>query len=115
IRLGSLDPADFDGRLMAARARVELGDVPGAVRDLKEISAELVEKGRPADALAPLNEAEKLNPDDAEIQAKLFDFHIAAEDFEAARRYAHTATQLKALAETYDQARRFDDALDLLR
>ena len=50
IRLGSLDPSDFDGRMAAASARVEIDDVPGAVRDLKEIAAELVEKGRAADA-----------------------------------------------------------------
>ena len=115
IRLGSLDAADYDSRMAAASARVEMGDVAGAVRDLKEIAGELQEKGRNADALTALQAAIELGPEDRELQSRLFDFHIAAEDFEKARMYAHTSTHLKALAETYDQRKRFGDALDLLR
>ena len=48
IRLGSLDPADFDNRRLAASARVEIGDMAGAIRDLKTIAVELIEKRRPA-------------------------------------------------------------------
>ena len=48
VRLGALDPADFDARLAAASARVELDDVGGAVNELKEIADALVEKDRPA-------------------------------------------------------------------
>ena len=41
VRLGSLDPEDYDGRLAAAGARIEMGDVGGALGDFKEIAGEL--------------------------------------------------------------------------
>ena len=41
IRLGSLDPEDYEGRLTASSARIEMGDVGGAMRDLKEMAEEL--------------------------------------------------------------------------
>src|SRR4029450_13810978 len=44
VRLGSLDPEDYDGRMTAASARIEMGDVAGALRDFKEIAGELSEK-----------------------------------------------------------------------
>ena len=44
IRLGSLDPEDYDGRMQAVNARIEMRDVGGALSDLKDIAGELVEK-----------------------------------------------------------------------
>jgi len=46
VRIGSLDPEDYEGRMMAVSARIEMGDKGGALNDLKEIAAELAEKGR---------------------------------------------------------------------
>ena len=41
IRIGTLDPADYDARAGAARARAEAGDVKAAMADLKAIASEL--------------------------------------------------------------------------
>jgi tetratricopeptide (TPR) repeat protein len=114
IRLGSLDPADLDGRRLAAGARVEIGDVAGAVRDLKEIVAELLEKDRPADALAALREAAALAPDDDEIRQRLLDVYVATGDLARARECASTAGQLKALAASFEAAGHEDAALEAL-
>lgn len=114
IRLGSLDPADFDGRMLAASARVEIGDVAGATRDLKEIAVELLEKGRPADAIEVLREAAVLTPDDDEIRQRLLDGYVASGDFARARECASTAEQLKGLAASLEAGGHEDAALGAL-
>ncbi len=101
IRLGSLDPADFDARRMAARARVEMGDGPGALRDLKDIAADLAQKGRGADAVEVLREAAELDPDDQDVRSQLFTAHIAVGDLEAAEPFATTPDELKILGRAY--------------
>ena len=71
IRLGALDAADFDARLAAASARVELDDVGGAVSELKDIADALLEKDRPGDALDALHRAALLAPDDEGVRQRL--------------------------------------------
>jgi tetratricopeptide (TPR) repeat protein len=115
IRLGSLDPADFDGRMAAASARVELGDIAGAVRDLKEIAADLTGQGRQADAVEALRKAAQLNPSDEEIRARLLDVYVAAEDFARARECATTVAQFKMLSATLEERGRSEEALEMLR
>ena len=73
IRLGSLDPEDYEGRLTAARARIEMGDKAGALGDLKEIAGELADKGRQPESIDVLHEAAALNPDDEETRERLMD------------------------------------------
>src|SRR5215208_203911 len=73
IRLGSLDPDDYEGRMTAASARIEMGDVAGAMTELKEKAGELSEKGRQAEAIQALLEAAKLDAEDQEIKDKLFE------------------------------------------
>jgi len=114
IRLGSLDPADIDGRRVAAGARVEIGDVAGAISDLKGIVAELLEKGRPADALETLRQAAVLAPDDDEIRQRLLVAYVATGDLVRARACASTAEQLKALAASLEAAGHEDAALEAL-
>lgn len=46
ICLGDLDGADLETRLAGARAHVELGQTEPAVRQLKQLAADLQEKGR---------------------------------------------------------------------
>ena len=114
IRLGSLDPSDFNSRLAAASARVEINDIPGAVRDLKEISAELVEKGRADEGIEALREAAVLTPDDDEIRQRLLDIYVAAGDFARARECASTPNQLKGLAAALEAGGHDDAALEML-
>ena len=105
IRLGTLDPSDFDRRIGAATARAELGDVRDAVDDLKQIAGELEE----------LRRAVLLDPGAEAIRAQLLDFYVGAEDFGRAREFATTVDQLKALADALDLRGRHDEAIDTLR
>jgi len=115
IRLGSLDPEDYESRLTAANARIEMGDKGGALSDLKEIASELAEKGRQPEAIEVLREAAKLNPEDDEIREKLLDVYFAAGDFANARECARSVEQFRMLAAALEAAGKADEALDTLR
>jgi tetratricopeptide (TPR) repeat protein len=67
VRLGALDPNDFEARLNGARARVALDDLPGAVADLRALAAYMEEKERPQEARQALQEAAALDPHAQEI------------------------------------------------
>jgi len=114
IRLGSLDPEDYEARIAAARARIEVGDQSGAARDLKEIATELTDKGRGPDAIEALRQAAEINPDDQEVRERLFHVYIGAGDFARARQCAVTALELKALASALENAKQADEALGVL-
>ena len=115
IRLGSLDPEDYDGRMQAVNARIEMRDVGGALSDLKDIAGELVEKGRHREAVEALREAAKLNPDDEEIRERLLDVYLAAGDLDRARECATTVAQFKTVAAALDAQGKSAEALDTLR
>jgi len=114
VRLGSIDPEDQEGRLTAARARIEMGDVGGAMRDLKEIAAELAEKARHPEAIEVLREARTLNADDEEIREKLLDVYFAAGDFVQARECATTMEQFRMIAAALQSQGNVDEAVDTL-
>jgi tetratricopeptide (TPR) repeat protein len=67
VRLGALDPNDFEARLNGARARVALDDLQGAVADLRALAAYMQEKERPEEARQALREAAALDPQGAEV------------------------------------------------
>jgi tetratricopeptide (TPR) repeat protein len=116
VRLGSLDPEDYDARLEAARARVEMGDKAGALRDLKEIAAELaVDKGRQAQAIDVLREATTLNPDDEEVKEQLFDIYLAGGELSRAREHATTVEQFRRVASAFEGQGSPEEALETLR
>ena len=71
VRLGSVDPSDVEARLAAARVLELSGDAIGAAIRFRELHADLLEKNQPAEALAALREAVRLNPDDLEGRAEL--------------------------------------------
>ena len=115
IRLGSLDPEDYEGRKTAASARIEMGDVGGAMRDLKEMAGELSDKGRQAEAIEALNEAAKLNAEDEEVREKLLDVYSAVRRLRAGsgiRDDARTVPDDRRALETQGQD---DEALATLR
>jgi tetratricopeptide (TPR) repeat protein len=115
VRLGSLDPEDYDGRLAAAAARIEMGDVGGALGDFKEIASELADKGRHAEAVDALRQGQKLNPDDDEIREKLLDVYFAAGDIERARECATTVEQFRMLAASLEAQEKTEEALETMR
>ena len=115
VRIGSLDPEDYEARLSAVAARVEMGDKGGALGDLKEIASELAEKGRTADAVDALRKAAELNPDDEEIREKLHDVYFGAGDFARARECATSLEQLRTIAASQEAAGDVEGAIETLR
>jgi tetratricopeptide (TPR) repeat protein len=115
IRLGSLDPEDYEGRMQAVSARIEMRDVGGALSDLKDIANELAEKGRHAEAIEALRQGAKLNPDDEEIRERLLDIYLAAGDLARARECATSIEQFKMVAAALEAQGKSDEALDTLR
>jgi tetratricopeptide (TPR) repeat protein len=115
IRLGSLDPDDYEGRLMSVSARVEMGDKGGALSDLKEIASELSEKGRTDEAVQALREAASLHPGDEEVKEKLLDAYFATGDYARAREFATSLEQFRMIASAQETAGGADDAIETLR
>lgn len=87
VRLGAVDPADFESRLAAARMLVEMGDERGAADWFRRIHDDLLERDREQDALAALREAVRLDPDDQAGRATLARAAVAAGDLEGARTF----------------------------
>ena len=102
IRLASLDPNDYEARRTGANARVQIGDIAGAVDDFTKIAADLTEKGRQADAVGALRDALALAPDDGAVRAQLLDACVEAGDFAGARECATTADQFRSLALAFE-------------
>lgn len=115
VRLGALDPEDFEARLEGANARIEMGDKAGAMSDLKEIAGELADKGHQQQAIDVLREAAKLNPDDEELRERLYDVYFAAGDLTHARESAATIGQFRMVAAAFEGQGQADDALETLR
>ena len=120
VRLGSLDPADFEARTAAARTLVDMGDDEGAATRLRGIYDDLMEKGREAEALDALREAVKHNPYDQDGRIILAKATIAAGDAEGARAYLDRETAgsdptlLTALLEIELKSGQFDQAREIL-
>lgn len=87
IRLGSLDPADFDARTLAAQTLANTGDRVGAAAMFRSMHVDLVEKKRPEDAIKALRQAVRLNQDDVEARTILAKDALASGDQEAAQEY----------------------------
>ena len=85
VRLGALDPADFEARLAGARTLVEMGRTDEAAGRFRSIYDDLMEKERPGEALEALRQAVELNPYDHEGRAVLARAAVAAGDFDKAR------------------------------
>jgi tetratricopeptide (TPR) repeat protein len=120
VRLGTLDPADFDARIAAARILEQQGDHVVASLRYRELYAHLLEKGRKTEALGALREAVRLNADDKEGRVELGREAVAIGDLESARTYLDrdTAGQdpslLLALANIELQSGSVEPARELL-
>ena len=120
VRLGSLDPSDFDARTTAAKTLIEMGDEEGAAARFRSIYDDLLEKGRDREALEALREAVRLNPYDRDGRVTLAKAAVAAGDVEGARSYLDRETAgsdpalLTALLEIELKSGQFDQARELL-
>ena len=120
VRLGSLDPADFEARAAAARMLVEMGDEEAAAGRFRAIYDDLSEKGRDAEGFAALREAVRLNPYDQAGRVTLAKVAVEAGDFDGARAYLDRETAgddpalRMALLEMDLKSGNFDEARELL-
>ena len=87
VRLGTLDPNDFDARALAASTLAQKGDPLAAATQYRAMHADLIEKKRRPEALAALREAVRHNPGDQEGRAELAREAVAAGDRDAAKAY----------------------------
>lgn len=121
LLLGSVDPSDVEARTAAARVLAGMGDLPGAAAKLRELHADLMEKGREADALEALKEAVRIEPGDAEGRTLLARAALASGDAHGARAYLDRETAgddpalLSALLEIELDAGQFEAAAGLLK
>jgi tetratricopeptide (TPR) repeat protein len=115
IRLAMLDPADYVARFAAARARIDVKDSEGALRDFKELALELAEKKRETEAIEALREAAILSPDDPEVRRQLLQIYMTTGDFASARECATSSAEFKALAAELEAGGHPDEALAMQR
>jgi tetratricopeptide (TPR) repeat protein len=92
VRLGTLDPADIEARIEAAKVLEQQGDLVLASFRHRELHGDLLEKGRKEEAFAALREAVRLNPDDREGRIELGREAVAAGDVEGIRTYLDRET-----------------------
>ena len=87
VRLGSLDPSDFDARVLAAATLAQNGDEIAAAMLYRSMHQDLREKGRLIEAHAALREAVRHNPDDIDGRAELARTAVAEGNLDAAKAY----------------------------
>ena len=114
VRIGGLDPNDYAARMDGARARLEVGDVNGAVSELAAMAGELSEKSRFDEAIEALQLATTSDPENQDVRTQLFELYVSSDDFARAAESASTAAQFASLADSLELRERHDDALQML-
>jgi tetratricopeptide (TPR) repeat protein len=113
IRLGTLDPEDFEARMRAAKLAQDSGDTTTALREYKDVAGRLEKKERYADALIPLKAAYELDKSDEKLRGRLFTAYLG-DDPVAARPFAKSVDELKEVADALTKAGKGDEALEVL-
>ncbi|MBI4265952.1 MAG: tetratricopeptide repeat protein [Acidobacteria bacterium] len=90
IRLGTLEEADAESRVAAARAAQQLGNAAQAAALLKAAAEELDTQQRHAEALDLLVDAAQLDPADVGLRARLARECVRAGHLDRARRFLTT-------------------------
>ncbi len=114
IKLGDVDPNDADLKIQAAGAAQGINDTRRACALLTEAADVLEKQKRIPDALAALTEALTLNPEDAELRARLLNGLMAQRHLAEARKVARTADELIAVAAVLEQEGAAAEALEVL-
>lgn len=120
VRLGALDPGDYEARSNAAAAIARSGNTAAAAARYREIHADLVEKGRDADALVALKEAVRCNPADFDARVVLARSAVERGAVDEAREYldpqtaAHDPALLLALVDVELRSGHIENAQQLL-
>ena len=113
IRLGTLDPEDFESRMNAARLAIDSGDTTTALREYKDVAARLEKLDKFEAALVPLKAAYDLDKTDDKLRSRLFTAYLDA-DPASARPLARGADDLQQVADAFEKAGRHDAALEVL-
>jgi tetratricopeptide (TPR) repeat protein len=87
VRLGTIDPADFDARLAAARILEEMGEEEEAGKRFKALHDDLLEKGRTAEAIDALREFVRINPLERDARSMLAKAALDQGDLAGAREF----------------------------
>lgn len=113
IKIGTLDPDDFEARTRAAKLAVEMGDVLLALKEYKDVAARLEKQGKQAEALVPLQQAYDLDSKDESTRGRLFAGYLEG-DPQKARTFAKGVSDLRQLAAALEKSGKHDEALDVL-
>jgi tetratricopeptide (TPR) repeat protein len=113
IRLGTLDPEDFESRMKAARLAIESDDSTTALREYKDIAARLEKLDKFEAALVPLKAAYDLDKTDDKLRERLFTAYLGG-DPASARPLARGADDLQQVVDAFEKAGRHDAALEVL-
>lgn len=120
VRLGTIDPADIQARVTAARVLALSGDDKRAASSFRDLHADLLAKDRAAEALDMLREAVRIDPADLEGRSILARAALALGDVETARGYLDRKTAgqdpalLLALADLELRSGHVDQVRDIL-
>lgn len=113
IRLGMLDPEDFDARLKAAKLAIDIGDTTTALKEYKDVAARLEKAEKYEQALTPLKAAYELDKTDDKLRARLFGAFLGSNP-EEARPLARGPEDLKQVAEALETSGNHAAALEVL-
>jgi tetratricopeptide (TPR) repeat protein len=114
LRISALDPTDLGAGLAAAKAAGDLGDAKGAVDRLIKLAADFQERGKVAEGLQALDEAIKLDPNNADVRAALVSGLIQGGELDRASKLATSAREFKTIAAELYARGRADEALGVL-
>lgn len=92
VRLGSLDPGDFEARLNAARLLAQGGNAALSAERYREIANDLFERNREAEALAALRDAVRQDPSDIAGRTRLARAYLGMGDAPSAREFLNVET-----------------------
>ena len=113
IRLGTLDPDDYNARLKAAKLAVDIGDTTTALKEYKDVAARLEKAEKYEQALTPLQAAYELDKSDDKLRVRLFGAFLGSNP-EAARPLARGPEELKQVVDALDKSGKHAAALDVL-
>lgn len=114
VRLGTLDPDDFNARFTAAKAARDLGDTETAIREFKAVAEWFTKESRAEDARSAYRDLLELDPTDDEARRQVLAADIASGEFARALAWASSPAELRELATALDAAGQHAEALAVL-
>ena len=113
VRLGTIDPEDFDARYAAAKAARELGDDETALRELRAAAVGFEDKARHDLARAAYRDILDLQPGDEDARARVLAANIATGEFSSAFALASSPEELRQLAVALESAGQQSEVLSV--